>query len=377
MRTHHLSNVLRLGVKELRSFAADPVLVLLILYAFSFAIYTVATGLNYDVERAAVAIVDEDRSALSRRIGASILEPTFRPPVAITAADIDAAMDSGRFVFVVEIPPRFEADVLAGRRPSIQINIDATAMTLAGNGAAYLQNIIQQEVLGYLQEKGQGSPAQSANLVARVKFNPNVQSPRFTSVMQIINNITLLTVILAGAALIREREHGTIEHLLVMPVTPAEIMVAKIWANGLVIVTAAILSLLLVVQGFLQVPIAGSLGLFIAGAVLYQFSVTALGILLATFTRSMPQLALLSIPILIAMNLLSGSTTPLESMPVWLQYVMSISPSTYFVSFAQAVLYRGADIGTVWPQMIALTAIGAAFFGLALWRFRGALARVQ
>jgi ABC-2 type transport system permease protein len=377
MRAGFLSNTLRLGVKELRSFAADPVLALLILYAFSFAIYTVATGLNYDVERAAVAIVDEDRSALSRRIGASILEPSFRPPVDIAASDLDAAMDRGQFVFVIEIPPRFEADVLAGRQPSVQIDIDATAMTQAGNGATFLQNIIRQEVLGFLAEKGQAGLAAPANLVTRVKFNPNVKSPRFTSVMQIINNITLLTVILSGAALIREREHGTIEHLLVMPVTPVEIMVAKIWANGLVIVTAAILSLLLIVRGVLDVPIAGSLGLFIAGAVLYQFSVTALGILLATFTASMPQLALLSIPILIAMNLLSGSTTPVESMPVWLQNVMSISPSTYFVSFAQAVLYRGADIGTVWPQIAALTAIGIAFFSIALWRFRGALARLQ
>src|SRR5262245_1378559 len=144
MRTAFLSNALRLGVKELRSFAADPVLVLLILYAFSVAIYTVATGLNYDVEHAAVAIVDEDRSALSRRIGAAIREPTFRPPVEIAASDIDAAMDDGRVVFVIEIPPRFEADVLAGRSPSVQINIDATAMTQAGNGAVFLQNIIQQ-----------------------------------------------------------------------------------------------------------------------------------------------------------------------------------------------------------------------------------------
>jgi ABC-2 type transport system permease protein len=377
MRTSLWSNTFRLGVKELRSFGADPVLVLLILYAFSFAIYTVATGLNYDVERAAVAIVDEDRSTLSRRIAAAILEPQFRPPVEIAATDIDAAMDTGRFVFVIEIPPKFEADVLSRRRPSVQINIDATAMTQAGNGASFLQSIIQQEVLGYVQEKGLVSPASPINLVARVKFNPNTQSPHFTAVMQIINNITLLTVILAGAALIREREHGTIEHLLVMPVTPIEIMLAKIWANGLVIVTAAILSLWLVVQGVLQVPIAGSLTLFIIGAVLYQFSLTALGILLATFTASMPQFALLSIPILVAMNLLSGSTTPVESMPGWLQSVMHCSPSLYFVAFAQAILYRGADISIVWPQLAAFTAIGGAFLLLALLRFRKALASFQ
>jgi ABC-2 type transport system permease protein len=377
MRAGLWSNTFRLGVKELRSFAADPVLVLLILYAFSVAIYTVATGLNYDVERAAVAIVDEDQSALSRRIAGAILPPQFRPAAEISATAIDAAMDSGRFVFVIEIPPRFEADLLNNRHPSLQINIDATAMTQAGNGASFLQSIIQQEVMSYVQERGQVSPAASLNLVARIKFNPNTSSPHFTAVMQIINNITLLTVILAGAALIREREHGTIEHLLVMPVTPLEIMLAKVWANGLVIVTAAILSLWIVVQGLLQVPVAGSLTLFIVGAVLYQFSLTALGILLATFTASMPQFALLSIPILIAMNLLSGSTTPVESMPAWLQTVMHCSPSLYFVAFAQAILYRGADIAIVWSQLVAFTAIGGAFLVLALLRFRKALASFQ
>src|SRR5690348_14962890 len=115
MRTSFLNNVLRLGMRKLRSFAADPVLVLLILYAFSLAIYTVATGLNYDVNHAAVAVVDEDRSPLSRRIGAAILEPTFRAPAEIAATEIDAAMDAGHYVFVLEIPPHFEADVLAGR----------------------------------------------------------------------------------------------------------------------------------------------------------------------------------------------------------------------------------------------------------------------
>ena len=102
--------------------------------------------------------------------------------------------------------------------------------------------------------------------------------------MQIINNITMLSVILTGAALIREREHGTIEHLLAMPVTPNDVMLAKIWANGLIIVVAAAVSMTVIVQLVLQVPIAGSLWLFLAGALLYLFSVTALGILIASFT---------------------------------------------------------------------------------------------
>ena len=371
-----LANVLRLGVKELRSLRADPILTALILYTFTFAIYSVATGAKLDVEHAAVAIVDEDHSSLSRRIGAAIQEPFFRIPQYIAASDVDPAMDSGRYVFVIELPPKFESDLLAGRTPSVQINVDATAMAQAGNGAAYLQNIVSREVLAFAQHS-EGLSQLPINLVVRAKFNPNVKSEWFTAVMQVINNITILSVILTGAALIREREHGTVEHLLVMPVTPADVMLAKIWANGLVIVVAALLSLVFVVEGLLEVPIQGSLALFIIGAVVYQFSVTALGILLATFTTSMPQFGLLVMPVLVIMNLLSGSTTPMESMPVWLQNVMEVSPARHFVSFSQAVLYRGAGLAIVWPQLVALAAIGAVFFMIALLRFRKAIVAIQ
>lgn len=363
-----LANICRLGVKELRSLRNDPVLVFLILWAFTFMVYSVAKGEKFEVQQASVAIVDEDQSAVSRRIGAAIQQPFFQEPVTIEPAAIDSAMDRGEYVFVVEIPPNFEKDILAGRKPGVQINIDATAMSQAGNGAVYLQNIISRELRSFLQRSDEGDLL-PIDLVVRTKFNPNAESVWFTSVMQVINNITMLSVILCGAALIREREHGTIEHLLVMPVTPIDIMLSKIWANGLVIIVAALLSFFVIVGWLLQVPIAGSVTLFIAGAVLYQFSVTALGILLATFTNSMQQFGLLVIPVLIAMNLLSGSRTPLESMPEWLQNVMQVSPSTHFVSFAQAVLYRAADLAIVWPTMLAMAAIGVVFFTVALARF--------
>ena len=209
------------------------------------------------------------------------------------------------------------------------------------------------------------------NVVIRAKFNPNLDSAWFTSVMQVINSITLLTVILTGAALIREREQGTVEHLLVMPVVPTEIMLAKIIANGLVILVAAGLSLALVVQWWLQVPIAGSLTLFLAGAGLYVFAVAALGIMLGTLATTMGQFGLLAIPILVLMQLLSGSSTPMESMPVWLQYTMQvISPTPHFVAFAQGVLYRGAGLSVVWLQLVALIVIGGIYFAYALSRFR-------
>ena len=224
------------------------------------------------------------------------------------------------------------------------------------------------------RDAGAASPV---DLVVRAKFNPNLNSKWFMSVMALVNNISILSVILTGAALLREREHGTIEHLLVMPIRPTEIMLGKIWANGLVIVVAAILSLWLVVRLLLNVPIQGSVALFIAGAIIYQFSVTALGILLASFSASMPQFGLLALPVLVIMYLLSGGMTPLESMPIWLQDVMQLAPSTHFVAFSQAVLYRAAGIEIVWPQLLALAAIGIGYFLVALWRFRKMLVTIQ
>jgi len=259
---------------------------------------------------------------------------------------------------------------LAGRDASLQLNVDATAMAQAGNGAVYVQNIITQEIANF-QAGREGGLVTPVNVVIRAKYNPNLYSSWFSSVMQVVNNITMLAVILTGAALIREREQGTVEHLLVMPVVPAEIMLSKINANGLVILVAAGFSLALVVNRLLNVPIAGSLTLFLAGSTLYTLTVAALGILLATIAATMGQFALLAAPILLVMQMLSGGATPMESMPVWLQHVMRIiSPTPHFVAFSQAVLYRGADLTIVWPLLLAMAAIGSVYFAFALRRFR-------
>jgi ABC-2 type transport system permease protein len=371
-----LINILALGVKELFSMRADPILLLLIAYTFSYAVYAVATGAKLELDNASIAIVDEDHSEISRRIRGAILPPFFKPPEEISASKIAPTMDANRFMFVVEIPPKFEQDLVSNRRPSAQINLAATAVAQAGNGAGYLQEIILQQVLGYMRHAG-GTADLPVNFVTRVVFNPNLQSHWFTSVMQVISNITMLSVLLTGAALIREREHGTIEHLLAMPVEPVEIMLAKIWANGLVVLAAALISMKVMVEWVLQVPIAGSLLLFVIGALIFQFSATALGILIATFTTSMSQFGLLCVPILVILQLLSGGSTPLETMPTWLQYVMQLAPTTQFVSFSQGILYRGAGLETVWPQVLAMIAISAVIFAVSLSRFRSTLVSFQ
>jgi ABC-2 type transport system permease protein len=176
---------------------------------------------------------------------------------------------------------------------------------------------------------------------------------------------------------VREREHGTMDHLLVMPVTPFEIAMSKVWANSLVITVAAGLSLYVVVRGMLGVPIAGSIPLFIGGVMIYLFFACAIGIFIGTVARSMPQLGLLFMLVFLPMNMLSGSNTPLESMPPWLATVMQASPSTHFVSFAQSILYRGAGLDVVWPQFAQVAAVGGLFFFAAVLRFRSSTAQPQ
>ena len=366
----HLVNIYRLIVKELRSIRSDPIMLVLVAYSFTVAIYAAATGASTEATNLSIGIVDEDHSDLSRRIADGLTPPTFKSVTQIAATEMDAAMDAQRFLFVIEFPPRFEQDILAGRQPTVQIDIDATASAQAFNGMTYIQNVILTYVTGLVSGR-EGFSGAPVNVVTRAKFNPNFKSSWFTSVMQIISNLTMITVILTGAALIREREQGTVEHLLVMPVVPAEIMLAKILANGIVILVATALSLAFVVQWWLQVPITGSPLLFIGGACFYVFTVAALGIALGTVASTMAQFGLLSIPVLLVMMLLSGSTTPMESMPVWLQYVMKvISPTPHFVIFAQDVLYRGADLSIVWTEILAMTVIGSVYFGYALYRFR-------
>ena len=371
-----LSNIYWLGLKELRSFFHDYVLLALVVYAFSLAIVLQARSSAQDLNNASIAIVDEDRSELSRRIAHAFLPPLFQRPHEIAEREIVPMMDAGRYTFVIDIPPHFQRDVLAGRQPALQIDVDATAMVQAGLGSNYLQQIVTTEISDFVSH-AEGAPQPPVSLVVRIAFNPNVMTSWFTSVMGIINNVSMLAILLSGAAIVREREHGTMDHLLVMPLTPFEIAMAKIWANGLVITVAVGLSLYIVVKGILGVPIAGSIPLFLAGVMIYLFFATAIGVFLGTVARSMPQLGLLFLLVFLPMNMLSGSNTPLESMPDWLSTLMQASPSTHFVSFAQAILYRGAGIGVVWPQFLIVALIGGLFFVLAILRFRSVAAQVS
>jgi len=365
----HAANIYRLGIKELWSLARDPIMLVLITFMFTVMIYVAATAMPETLHKAPIAIVDEDGSPLSGRIAAAFYPPRFNPPAMIPLSAIDDGMDAGDYTFALDIPPDFQRDVLAGKSPAIQLNVDATRMTQAFTGSGYIQQMVMGEV-NELVQRYRSSAAPPVDLARRVRFNPNLEQSWFGALNEIINDVVMLSIILAGAALIREREHGTIEHLLVMPVTPGEIMLAKTWSMGFVVLLAAAGALVFVMEGMLRVPIEVSVLLFLAGAALCLFATTSMGILMATVARSMPQFGMLAILILLPLQLLSGGSTPRESMPGFVQNVMLAMPSTHFVALGQAILFRGAGLSVVWPQFLALAAIGAVFFAVSLNRFR-------
>ncbi|UVK98185.1 ABC transporter permease [Pseudomonas sp. B21-048] len=370
------SNIWQLSVKELRSLWRDPVMLLLIVFSFTAMVYTAASAIPDTLNNAPIAFVDEDDSPLSQRIATAFYPPQFTQPEHISVAEMDAGLDSGRYTFVLHMPPNLQRDVLAGRPAQVQLNVDATRMDQAFSGSAYVEQIVTDEVQTFVQ-RYRGNSALSVELALRARFNPALDKTWFSSLLQIIDNITMLAIILTGAALIREREHGTIEHLLVMPVTPTQIMLAKVLAMGTVVLVAAALSLQFVVRGLLAVPIEGSVWLFLVGAALSLFANTALGIYLATVARSMPQFGLLLMLVLLPLILLSGGATPRESMPTLVQYLMLAAPTTHLVQLGEGVLYRGAGLDVVWVQLLALLLIGSVLFALSLQRFRRMLAQMD
>ena len=368
-----IKNIFFLGVKELRGLCRDYMLMALIAYAFTLGIYVTGTSTNDTITNAAIAIVDEDRSQMSQRVFDAFFPPMFKQAEMIELDEIDPAMDEGKYTFVMVIPAGFEADVLAGRNPEIQLNVDATRMSQAFSGSGYIQQIVAMELQKMLEQGAENSAV--VKTVIRNRYNANLTQSWFKAVMQLVNNITMLAIILTGAALIKERENGTLEHLLVMPVRPLEIMFSKIWSMLLVVLIAAMVALLVVIMRCLNVPVNGSLLLFALGVALHLFAVTSLGIFLACIAQNMPQLGMLMILVLLPMQMLSGSSTPLESMPQWVQTVMQAAPTTHFVEFCQAILFRGAGIEVVWKQFVMLLVIGSVLFWFSLVRFRKSVAQ--
>lgn len=366
---HYLSNIFWLIGKELKSVLGDPVMVILIIWSFVVAVLLEASGASDTVRNAAIAIVDEDQSALTRQIVTSLMLPEFQTPAAMTTDQAFAAMDRGEITFALLFPPNFAADVIAGKVPAAQLLVDATAVSQAQLGTDYIANIVLDESRAFTSQITTTSDP-PLRLELRRAFNPNGNPVWFKAVSSLLNQLSLLTIALTGAAMLREREHGTIEHLMVMPLTPIEVALSKVLATMAIVLAAFVISLLFVVQGLLQVPVAGSVPLLVAGSALYLWAAAAIGMFLGTMARSMAQFALLVIMVIIPVIMLSGGMGAIESQPDLVQRLTLALPSRHFLAFAKAVVFRGAGAAKVWPELLLMAGLGFVFFAASLALFR-------
>ncbi|WP_298937963.1 ABC transporter permease [uncultured Ruegeria sp.] len=371
-----LYSIFWLGLKEVMSLRRDWVMMALLVWSFTLSPIMEATGVANSVNNASIAFADEDNSPLSRALATAFFPPEFQPVVQIEPGSGPTLMDAGEFIFVVAVPPGFEKDLRARRKPEIQVLVDATAMEQAGIGANYITNILGAEIRRFAIGIDLVAPP-AVDVILRSAFNPNRDTVRFAGIVALIGQIMWLTTILTGAAMIREREHGTIEHLLAMPLTPFDIAAAKIWANAAVVLVAASLSLTFVMQGSLQIEIAGSKGLFLLGTALFLFTATALGVFLATIARSMAQFALLVMLVVLPMLMLSGGETPIEGQPDWLQVGTLLLPSRHYMAASQAIVFKGAGLETVWPEFAWMALLGAALLATSLVLFRRSVAQLS
>lgn len=365
-----LKNIWTLILKEWRSLFSDGVMGGLLVIVFTVLVYQAANGIRTDVKNATVGVLDLDQSTLSHRITDALPSPWFARAQAVSREEIDAKMNKGEYVFVLEFPQNFQHDVLAGRAPEVQLLIDATTTTQAGMGQNYITQIFNREITQFLGQQGLRDQITPVKNNVNIVFNPNSESAWFLGVMQINNMMTLLGLVLVGATIIREREHSTIEHMLVTPVTAAQIVWAKIIANGLVVCLAAILSIKIMVMGIIGSELSGALMLYFFGTLMFMFSISALAVMLATFAPTLPQYSLLIMPFYVVTLMFSGANSPRKNMPQVAQNISEYWTTTQFTTFTQNVLFRGANLAMTYPQLMTMAISGAIFMTLAIFRFK-------
>ena len=366
-------NILQLGIKETKSVLRQTMLLVLIIYLFSYNIYETAESSIEGVQDASIAVVNEDNSQLSYRITDYLTQPVFLPAKDITWKNMDEELDEGSYTFVMVLPYNYERDLLGKRAPTIQLNTDATRVGQAFSGSGYAQTITANAIYEFFGEYPKTGDS-LVKLVIRRCFNQNLTQKWYDAVMQIVNNITLLAVILCGSAIINEREKGTMEHLLVMPITSFEIMASKIWSMALIVLVATFFSVTVIISSSLGIPINGSITLFMIGVAIHLIASTSLGIFLATIAKDMPQFGILMILAIIPLLTLSGANSPIESMPKIIQHLAICFPTTQFVLAAQAIIFRGAGITVVWKYFLPLAGLSAVLLGYVLVRFRKSVA---
>lgn len=363
-------------VKELLQLSRDFILIFFVLYAFTADIYHAGSGVSLQLKSASTVFHDSNRSFVSRELIGRFQEPYFNLKGEIShPREGLRLLDENRAMVVLDIPPRFQESLLEGEPTNVQLQVDATNSVLGFLASSYAEQIVGEfGTEAGLKRLGLG--ARSTETVPLIKddhrvwFNPNQNDAWFMSITELLNIITVFAILLPAAAMVREKERGTVEQLLVSPLTPFQIMLPKMLAMSLVILGGTALSLFVVMKPVFHVPIKGSPLLFFLVTVLYIFTTEGLGLFVATIARNLAQAGMMTVLIVAPMIFLSGAWTPPEAMASWMRFIMYISPLHYYIDASLGILLKGAGPAILWDSILIMTLLGGVVFGLGIWRFR-------
>lgn len=366
--------------KEFSELRRDIPILLILLWGFTGTIYSAGHAISMEIRDYPVVVYDMAQSRTSRDLLSRLQKPYFKIVAHLRSEDaVVRYLDQGKASIAIIIPPEFERRINAGEQAQFQILSDGTLSMSATIAGAHIATIASEFGLELLSRT---SPMQAGALTAlprvdariRVAYNANLVNAWFSAMLELFNITTMVAALLTAAAMVREKEYGTLEQLLVSPLRPAELFIAKIIPTVIIVPLLALGSLFIILQGVFDVPIRGSILLFYLVSLVYVFAAASLGLAIAVMSRNVAQAMMILLLFLFPMMFLSGAFTPPESMATWMRYASLISPMRYYLDFGYQVLFKGNGIAEIWHDILGIFAVGSVMFGIAVWRFRRLIA---
>ena len=369
-----LERLARLARKELTQTLRDPRALRVIFVAPILQLVVFGYAVTTDVKNAALVLYDRDNTAVSRQLVQELTASGYfrLEEIAPRASDLAEALDHGRAILALEIPRGLQTDLASGRPATVQLLIDGTTSNTATVAQAYASQII----LRFGQEHS-AAPAVAqvrgvrpgVDLRVRAWYNPNLES-RVYNVPGVVGNLMMLmSLLLTTLAVVRERELGTLEQLMVSPLTPAEMIVGK----TLPVVGIAMVDLMLITSVatlWFHIPLRGSLALLVLVSLAYVVCGLGIGLLISTVSNTTQEAFMTMFMFFLPAMIISGFFFPIENMPVFFQYLSLINPVAYYVKAVRAIFLKGAGLGVLWPQLAALAVMGGSILWFASTRFR-------
>jgi len=328
-------------------------------------------AISSDVEHVPAVIADLDNSSLSRGL-VSKLEHTRLLDIRSRAFDVSSGrkyLEKNQAIISITIPAGFSEDVIRGKKPAILVRADAQNTNVALTGAGYVRRIAQSWLTGLNSTRGTpGASYAVIDIRSRVWYNPEMKSTWFMVPGIIALLTTIITMLLTALAIVREREAGTLEQIMVTPISRTELILGKTVPFALLGVIEMGLSLV-VAKLIYDIPIEGSLTLFFGFSLLFIFSTLGLGILVSTMSHTQQQALFLAWFIMIFCILMSGFFLPLDNMPRAVYYLTYLDPLRYFMIIVREIFLKGAGFEDLWPQAAALAVLALILLTSAVARF--------